>query len=286
MKNQYPPCIVKRTMKMQTRIFLAGYFAITIFNHFSTGVEVSSKINFDSNENEETTELVHPTFGTTINLKKPASSPESILRAPRPSTLIWHGNELVKASEPRKRRIYLYHNDLAKQPKIINNIQVVVNGNDSIPNGDTCEHGICNVSVSSKPDEKGNIITEVHLSIITRAKPKVKVDDVPIINGFRGVNEDYDKRPSLHSISSPRSMHYTHLQRDNIPQIQTNYQGYGEPWYGRTFQRPQMYWNYHLGDRGNVGFQDHRTWPRDKPTVDDKIEPPLSKTKPSDNTKE
>lgn len=74
-------------------------------------------------------------------------------------------------------------------------------------------------------------------------------------------------------------------------QIQTNYQGYGEPWYQhrRTFQRPHGYWNYrHFEDRGisNVGCnRGCKTWPRDTPVVDDKIESPLSKTKPSDSIK-
>ncbi|XP_024879213.1 uncharacterized protein LOC112459380 [Temnothorax curvispinosus] len=280
MENQCRLCIGERTMKMQTKIILAGCFAIIMFNNFGTGVKVSSKIDFDSNENEET--LANPTLSTTINPRKSISPPESILRAPKSSTFIWdHGSELVKASEPRKRRIYPSCDDSAKQQKIINNIEVVVNSNDSIPNGDSCEHGICNVSVSSKSDENGNIITEVHLSIITKAKPNIKIDDVPVINGFRGINED--KQPVFHSINSPRSMHM-HFHRNNIPQIQTTYQGYGEPWYGRTFRRPQIYWNYHFGDHGNVGFRDHKTWPRDKPIVDDKIEPPLSKTKPSDDT--
>jgi len=73
------------------------------------------------------------------------------------------------------------------------------------------------VSISSKSDEKGNIITEVHLSIITKVKPNVKIDDIPIINGFRGVSEN-NKQPIFHSINSPRSMH-AHLYRDNIPQV-------------------------------------------------------------------
>jgi len=51
-----------------------------------------------------------------------------------------------------------------------------------------------------------------------KAKPNAKIDDVPVINGFRGVSEDYDKQPSFYSINSPHSMH-THLQRDNIPQV-------------------------------------------------------------------
>lgn len=82
-------------------------------------------------------------------------------------------------------------------------------------NEDSCEHGICNVSVSSKSDEKGNIITEVHLSFVT--KTNTEIDDVPIINGFQGVNEEY-KQPIFHPITSPRSMH-TYLHRDNMPQV-------------------------------------------------------------------
>ncbi|XP_011707344.1 PREDICTED: uncharacterized protein LOC105462443 [Wasmannia auropunctata] len=280
MKNQCPQCVRKRTMKMQTRVILAGCFVIVMFNDFGTSVEVSSKIDLDSNENEE--KLGNSTFGTVINSKKSASPPESVLRAPKPSTFIWRNGELIKASEPRKRRIYPSHDNSAKQPKIINNIQVVVNTNDSIPSENSCEYGICNVSVSSKPDENGNIVTEVHLSIITKAKLNTKIEDVPVINGFRGVSQD-DKQPIFHSINSPRSMH-THLYRNNIPQIQTNYHGYGQPWYGQTFRQPQMYWNYHFGNQDNVGLRDQKMWPRDRPVVDDKIEPPLSKTKPNDET--
>ena len=100
-------------MKMQTRIILIGCFVIMIFNNFGTSVKVSSKVNLDSNENEET---LDPTF-TILNLKKSANSPESILRASNPSTLIWHqGNEFVR--EPRKRRIYTLHVSNRRYKKI------------------------------------------------------------------------------------------------------------------------------------------------------------------------
>lgn len=58
----------------------------------------------------------------------------------------------------------------------------------------------------------------MHLSIITKAKSNAKIDDVPVINGFQAVSEDYDKQPNFHSINAPRPMH-THLQRGNIPQV-------------------------------------------------------------------
>lgn len=92
-------------MKMRTGIILAGCFAITMLNNFGAGIEVSSKIDFDSQENVET--LDNPTFGTIVNPKKSVNPLESILYASKPSTFVWHGGELVKASEPRKRRIYL-----------------------------------------------------------------------------------------------------------------------------------------------------------------------------------
>ncbi|KYQ55597.1 hypothetical protein ALC60_05519 [Trachymyrmex zeteki] len=205
-------------MKMQTRIILTGYFMIMIFNNFGMSIKVSSKIDLDSNENKET--LDNPTF-TILNSQKSANPPESILRASNPSTLIWRqGNEFVK--EARKSRIYTWHEDSAKQPKIINNIQVVVNSNDSILNENSCKYGICNVSISSKSDEKGNIVTEVHFSIITKEKPNVKFDDIPVINGFRGVSKDYDKRPIFHSINSPRSID-AHLYFNNIPQVRKKF---------------------------------------------------------------
>ncbi|XP_012231327.2 uncharacterized protein [Linepithema humile] len=270
-------------MKAQTRTIFAVCFVIATFKHFGTSVEVSSKIDFDSDENEET--LNSTSFD--INLNKSANPSESGLRASKlPTMPLRRGSELIKSSEPRKRRIHPSHNhDLAGQPKVINNIQIVVNANDSIPSENSCKHGVCNVSVSSKPDGEGNIVTEVHLSIITNTKPNVKIDDVPVIESFRGINENRVEQPIFYSINTPSAV-YAH--RSNIPQIQTNYQGYGEPWYQhqRTFQRPHGYWNYrHFEDRDNVGYRGHKTWPRDKPVIDDKIEPPLSKTKPSVNVK-
>lgn len=105
----------KRTMKMQTRIILTGYFMIMIFNNFGMSIKVSSKIDLDSNENKET--LDNPTF-TILNSQKSANPPESILRASNPSTLIWRqGNEFVK--EARKSRIYTWHVSNRYYKKII-----------------------------------------------------------------------------------------------------------------------------------------------------------------------
>jgi len=121
MKNQYPQCIHKQTMKMQTRIIFAACFVIMIFNNFGTGVEVSSNIDLDSNENEET--LGNPILDIITNSEKSASPPESILHAPKPSTFVWrHGSEFVKANEQRKRRIYPSHVSNRKKKKKNNDI--------------------------------------------------------------------------------------------------------------------------------------------------------------------
>lgn len=106
-KNQYPPCTRDRTMKMRTRTILAACFAIVTFNKFSTAnVKVSSKVDLDSDENEEA--LSNATFDTVAILNESADPVGSISRASKPSTIGWHhGSELVKSNEPRKRRIYL-----------------------------------------------------------------------------------------------------------------------------------------------------------------------------------
>lgn len=108
-------------------------------------------------------------------------------------------------------------NYIAGQPKVINNIQIVVNTNDSIPSSEnSCKNGVCNVSVSSKPDGKGNIVTEVHLSIVTNAKSNVKIEDIPVIESFRGISENRVEQPTFHSIDTPNAV-YVH--RSNIPQV-------------------------------------------------------------------
>jgi len=95
----------------------------------------------------------------------------------------------------------------------------VVNGNDSTPSENSCEYGVCNVSVSSKPDEKGNIVTEVYLSIITSAKSdEIKIDDVPVIDGLRGLGGNHDEQAVVYSMNTPNPT-YSHLHRENIPQV-------------------------------------------------------------------
>ncbi|EZA61282.1 hypothetical protein DMN91_012922 [Ooceraea biroi] len=265
-------------MKSQTSTILVACLAIVMSNNFGMGVEVSSMVDLDSDESEET--LSNATLDTIVDQDESTGPLESVLRTPKPVVIGGRrGSGLVKASEPRKRRIYSWHDATVKQPKIINNIHIVVNGNDSVPSATkSCKRSVCNVSVSSESDENGNIVTEVHLSIVTSAESDNKIDDdVPVIDGLRGLGKNHDEHP-VFSVNTPKPV-YSHLHRENIPQIQVNYQGYGEPWYQhrRIFQRPRGYWSYN-----SAGFRGYNTRPR---PIDDKIGPPLSKTKASDTVK-
>lgn len=105
-KNQYPPCFREQTMKTRTRTILIACFAIVSFNNFGTAsIKVSPKVDLDSDQNEET--LSNETFDTIANLNESTDPLELILRTSKPSTISWsHRSELVKSSEPRKRRIY------------------------------------------------------------------------------------------------------------------------------------------------------------------------------------
>lgn len=91
-------------MKMRTRTILVACFAILTFNNIAGSVEVSSKVDFDSDENKET--LSNATFVTIVKLNDSADPSESISRASEPSRASWrHRSGIVKSNEPRKRRI-------------------------------------------------------------------------------------------------------------------------------------------------------------------------------------
>lgn len=61
-------------------------------------------------------------------------------------------------------------------------------------------------------------MTEVHLTIITSAKPETQIGDVPVIDGFRGIDKDPNERPIFRPIMMPNPV-YSYLRRDNIPQV-------------------------------------------------------------------
>ncbi|KOC60384.1 hypothetical protein WH47_08512, partial [Habropoda laboriosa] len=152
---------------------------------------------------------------------------------------------------------------------VVNNIRITTE-NRVKSKVDTCNNGICNVSVSSKQDKDGNIVTDVHLSIVTKLETDSnnKTNDIPFVDGVRGIGNTYDHSLDPHHLNYSRPSTYFY---NSIPQIQSRYQG-GEPWYQgrRMFQRPEI-WRSHSSDR-------YTGWLPNRLVVDDKIEPPFSKT--------
>ncbi|XP_043495768.1 uncharacterized protein LOC122519976 [Polistes fuscatus] len=177
---------------------------------------------------------------------------------------------------------------------VINNVRIFVNGNETgkRSNVDSCENGVCDVSVSSRTDEVGNIVTDVHITIITvNTKPKIEVNEIPVIDGFRGIEEKTSPvSPPVFHLHDHVKPIFTHFLRNNIPQVQVR--GFVEPNneevsfqdrrnYGRIY--PTWYNTRNHEHRiYNKGFQDSRPWFPRRVKVDDKIEPPLSKTKQSE----
>lgn len=100
MKNQCPVRIRERTMKARAWIILVAYLAILTSQDRVAGVEVSSKVELDSDENEDTSSNV--SFDTIENSGKSASESAS-------STFKQTGwsrrSELIRPRETRKRRI-------------------------------------------------------------------------------------------------------------------------------------------------------------------------------------
>lgn len=61
-------------------------------------------------------------------------------------------------------------------------------------------------------------MTEVRLSIVTRMKPNTQVEDVPVIDGFRGASEESSNRPIFHP-ANPLDLLYSYFDRDYTPQV-------------------------------------------------------------------
>lgn len=120
MKNQCPLCVHERTMKSHTSAILVACFAIAVSSDFGMSVEVSSMVDLDSDESEET--LNSTTLDTIVDQNKSADPLlESVLRASKLAVIgRRRGSELVKASEPRKRRIYPSHVSSGSYKEITN----------------------------------------------------------------------------------------------------------------------------------------------------------------------
>ncbi|XP_003488537.1 uncharacterized protein LOC100744686 [Bombus impatiens] len=227
---------------------IALFVFLTVFawESYISCIEISSQIVFDSQENERDPNDFYSK--DSLNLNQANDRLATTRRIPKSFIFAINSENAFRMSN--KKRSHFIQDDSTKQPAVINNIQIIVNENGTKSGIDVCKNGICNISVSSRLNNEGNIVTDVHLTVITKLEADFKTNDIPIVDGVRGVANSYDL--GLRHLNRSRPSTYLY----NTPQIQSRYQG-GEPWYQgrRSFQRPRI-----------------------KPVVDDKIEPPLSKT--------
>ncbi|XP_076228539.1 uncharacterized protein LOC116426359 [Nomia melanderi] len=245
-------------MEEQTKRILFLICLVTfVSKNFLSCTEISSQINLDSKEDERSSS--DPNSKDMVSLDRITGRTE--IR--------------YLLDQLRQRTTNIARGDLEKISDIINNIHIIINGQEIKPSADGCQNRICKVSMSSTRDDEGNIITDVHLRIITKSEVDSKVNEIPVVDGFRGVEDTPD-----HPV---RSLGSTPHWRNYIPQIQTRFQN-GEPWYQgeRAFQRPQIGRRYHFPTQFTGGrFPQYGGRPAAAPVVDDKIEPPLSKTQGS-----
>ncbi|XP_033193224.2 uncharacterized protein LOC117158447 [Bombus vancouverensis nearcticus] len=227
---------------------IALFVFLTVFawESYISCIEISSQIVFDSQENERDPNDFYSK--DSLNLNQVNDRLATTRRIPKSFIFAINSENAFRMSN--KKKSHFIQDDPTRQPAVINNIQIIVNENGTKSGIDVCKNGICNISVSSRLNNEGNIVTDVHLIVITKLEADFKTNDIPIVDGVRGVANTYDL--GLRHLNRSRPSTYLY----NTPQIQSRYQG-GEPWYQgrRSFQRPRI-----------------------KPVVDDKIEPPLSKT--------
>lgn len=94
-------------MKARTRISLVACLVIVIFKNVGADIEISSQVDLDSDENEETKNLA---LDKTRKLNSPANPSESVLHTSKQPVPISHRrSELVKSNESRRSRIYTSH---------------------------------------------------------------------------------------------------------------------------------------------------------------------------------
>ncbi|XP_043591507.1 uncharacterized protein LOC122571608 [Bombus pyrosoma] len=227
-------------------IVLFVFLTVFAWKNYISCIEISSQIVFDSQENERDSNDFY--LKDSLNLNQVNDQLATTRQIPKSFIFAINSESAFRTSN--KKRSHFIQDDSTKQPTVINNIQIIVSENGTKSGIDVCKNGICNISVSSRLNNEGNIVTDVHLTVITKLEADFKTNDIPIVDGVRGVANTYDL--GLRHLNRSRPSTYLY----NTPQIQSRYQG-GEPWYQgrRSFQRPRI-----------------------KPVVDDKIESPLSKT--------
>lgn len=131
--------------------------------------------------------------------------------------LIFALRNLISCVEVSSYITFDSQEDSTKQPTVINNIRIIVDKNGTQESGvDACKNGVCSVSVSSKRDEDGNIVTDVHLNLLTKLRALIDATDIPIVNGTRGLEDAYKNLFDVRRLNRSQPSLYL---RENIPQV-------------------------------------------------------------------
>ncbi|XP_076246495.1 uncharacterized protein LOC143186673 [Calliopsis andreniformis] len=258
-------------MERQTRIVLIALWVTLASENFALSSGVSSQISLNQRRDEASRDVSQIVVNLNeVDGQTGETSKEIVFRS-------GDDDGFVKSNNMKKRVAYFVQDTTGKESNTCGDIKIVLNRNDTKPGVAICENGACEVSVSSHRDEDGNIVTDVHLKITRKVEDDPKINDIPVVDGVRGLEDTYDQPSNFQPVNPLRSP--TYFRNNNIPQIQTRYQG-GEPWYQgrRTYQSPQGFWRYHRPGEPVGRFPGHSGWSLRRPVVDDKIDPPLSKS--------
>ncbi|KAK0171209.1 hypothetical protein PV328_008960 [Microctonus aethiopoides] len=241
---------------------MIGYFLlfelICFVGSFNGEIFVSDKIDLDSNENSE---LIKGNGDSVAVFNNPLVKNIKQLSDYQNDESTFRERMFAKP----KRSQGNFESRYNPSPlTIINNIRIFVNGNESLITSDDnnrCENGLCDVIISTIKDKNKNIVTTLQLSIITKIND-IKIDDIPIIDGVRGVSISNDE---INHVNYPNIIH------NSPPQINR----YGPNFFQPSFGVPKNNLFRH-GDEFR-GREQNR-WLTGSDAVDDKIEAPLSRT--------
>ncbi|KAK0179065.1 hypothetical protein PV327_007890 [Microctonus hyperodae] len=215
--------------------YLLLFELICFVGSFNGEIFVSDKIDFESNENSE---LIK-------------------------GDLVRNIEQLSDYIKPKRSQGNFESRYNQSPLTIINNIRIFVNGNESLitsENNNRCEKGLCDVVISTIKDKNRNIVTTLQLNIITQIND-IKINDIPIIDGVRGVSYNDE----INHVNYPNIIH------NNSPQINR----YGPNYFQPSFGIPKNNFFRH-GDE--FQGQEQNRWLTGSDAVDDKIEAPLSRT--------
>ncbi|XP_057325700.1 putative uncharacterized protein DDB_G0282499 [Microplitis mediator] len=231
-----------------------GVGLILVILKFNEAVEVSDKIDFNT-ENDKFSRL-----------NKFKSFEHDFLPA-----------DFETKQPPNNKKIPCNDDPLT----IVHNIQLDINENLVITQDNKqINNQICNLTVKTVKDKFGNLVTAIQFTLITKIN-EIKYNEIPVIDGVRGINDDNYQSNSINS-----QTHRRYNTNNFQPSLNPN----------NYFFRPQTDYYYYNNNNNNnnngddvgIGHTYHqesygrKPWMTSRDTIDDKIEPPLSKTSLND----